>query len=308
MDYTSSMRGLLAQAKKGQQYKRLPKPARICMFIGLLPLIVECAVLIAIYYCVNFIQKLICAPADFLNGFLKQERDGVKHLSQAIMYAIAFPMVFLFKVMLSFLSVYMYLIWFLIMCLTYLVTLGAIKWQPYLFDVKYEEEEVKYEFTPSADAGKVWSYVQVFLFVLYFVGMILQLIGPIETRLVTSYWDTYYTYSTTHIVVGIVFCAIYTVVTTLVLLIFFRKKKPNENVLPDAIPDSAFSYDLSIEEIEIPQNVKSIGSFAFRGCANLKKIRYEGTVDDWISIQKGPGWNEGVPAKYVFCKDASVAI
>ena len=48
-----------------------------------------------------------------------------------------------------------------------------------------------------------------------------------------------------------------------------------------------------------------IGDSAFAGCKSLKEIRFAGTKKQWEAVQKGDGFNEGVPAGTVICADGT---
>lgn len=81
--------------------------------------------------------------------------------------------------------------------------------------------------------------------------------------------------------------------------------------LPDSLTSigaSAFYNCKSITSITIPISVKSIDWYAFQYCTKLTSINYEGTLDQWLSIEKGHGWNNLVPATKVICTDGSIYI
>ena len=71
------------------------------------------------------------------------------------------------------------------------------------------------------------------------------------------------------------------------------------------IGEGAFSdYEFdSLQKINIPKSVKSIGDYAFEGCHNLTSINYEGTIEEWEKITKGNGWNSNMFASYIQCTD-----
>ena len=221
MDYSKQIKGLFVEAKQGSQYKRFSSGTKVCTFIGLLPFIIESILLIAVYYIMNFACKLISAPVDYLNGFLKEERDNINHLTQAIIYAIGFPIIFMFKIVLGFLACLMYVLWFLIMCLSYIITLRAIRWQPFLFDAKYDTEYNNINYVSNTNAVKTWSIIQLVLGIIYFAGIVPQLIGPIK-YFVTS---TRYLFMTIHITIGQILCIVYIIVTVICVLSIFRKVK-----------------------------------------------------------------------------------
>ena len=217
MDYNKQIKGLITEAKQGLQYARFTSSTKTRMFIGLLPFIIENILLIAIYHIFNFACKLISAPVDYLNSFLKEERDGVRHLTQAVIYAIGFPIIFMFKITLSFLACSMYILWFMIMCLSYIITLGAIRWQPFLFDAKYNIKYDSTNYTPTVQTAKNWSIFQLILFIFYTIGFILVVIGPIY-----GYNYGFY-YFDTHVTIGKIFLITYEIITIICIVSIFRK-------------------------------------------------------------------------------------
>lgn len=304
MDYTKNIGGLFRQVRENAQYQRFPSWVKVCMFIGLLPFLLALIFLTISYYCINFLCKLISAPADYLNCFLKQEGEGVKHLTQAILYWIAFPIIFIFKVLLSFLSTYMYVIWFLIMCITYLVTLGGVDWQPYLFDANYDAERKPIAYKPSINTAKVWTIIQISLFIIFLVGILLQVI-PFERRVHDYYYGYYYAPNPVPATIGRIFTSLYEIITVVGIICIFGKAK---EISSSIIKAKKYTNNKSIQQITIPVSITKIGDYAFYGCDNLTKIFYDGTCDEWNLIEKGVLWNYGTPAKYVSCADGDVLL
>ena len=70
----------------------------------------------------------------------------------------------------------------------------------------------------------------------------------------------------------------------------------------------AFKYCVNLKSITICECLKFIEEFAFMGCVNLTTINYNGTIEDWLAIDKWDRWNELVPATYVKCIDGIVGI
>lgn len=73
-----------------------------------------------------------------------------------------------------------------------------------------------------------------------------------------------------------------------------------------ALADSLFYNCAQLRRITIPVSVSAIGDNAFNGCSALNIINYEGTVEQWVSIEKGSNWNKGVPATMVHCSNGDV--
>ena len=45
-----------------------------------------------------------------------------------------------------------------------------------------------------------------------------------------------------------------------------------------------------IEEITLPNTIQNIKGLSFVGCTSLSKIIYNGTVEEWNSIEKEENW------------------
>ena len=73
-----------------------------------------------------------------------------------------------------------------------------------------------------------------------------------------------------------------------------------------SIDSVAFGYCTSLESITIPLSVTSIELFAFLGCISLKNIFYKGTKQQWKSIDKRHGWDDGTPDYTVHCTDGDL--
>ena len=71
---------------------------------------------------------------------------------------------------------------------------------------------------------------------------------------------------------------------------------------------SAFRDCTSLTSVTIPDSVTSIGSDAFSGCTSLESVRFEGTVAEWNSVDKGSLWKHNCPFTEVVCSDGSVTV
>ena len=88
------------------------------------------------------------------------------------------------------------------------------------------------------------------------------------------------------------------------------------NLTSIIIPDSVTSIDnyafdgcTSLTSITIGNGVTSIGEEAFWECTGLTSITFNGTIEEWCSISKGPYWNVGVPRTCkVNCTDGDISI
>lgn len=56
------------------------------------------------------------------------------------------------------------------------------------------------------------------------------------------------------------------------------------------IGEHAFSDCESLEEIVIPNSVNYIGGALFFGCDQLKTVCFDGTLEEWMAVEKDPSW------------------
>ncbi|MDE5721207.1 MAG: leucine-rich repeat domain-containing protein [Clostridia bacterium] len=63
----------------------------------------------------------------------------------------------------------------------------------------------------------------------------------------------------------------------------------------------------NITSISISSKISAIGAQAFYGCLNLQTISYTaGTVNEWLAIPKGDGWDFGIMSYRVECRDGTI--
>lgn len=54
------------------------------------------------------------------------------------------------------------------------------------------------------------------------------------------------------------------------------------------------------------KNLKRLDQYAFHSCTSLFRIFYDGTVNDWNSIEKGEGWDFGCGEYSVVCTNGTI--
>ena len=75
-----------------------------------------------------------------------------------------------------------------------------------------------------------------------------------------------------------------------------------------SIGDHAFEGCRSLISITIPESVTRIGEWEFVDCSSLTSIVYEGTKEQWNTVDKGFYWNYNIPATHVQCSDGKVTL
>lgn len=81
--------------------------------------------------------------------------------------------------------------------------------------------------------------------------------------------------------------------------------------LPDnlkTLGEEAFRGCSSLCQITLPKSIQSLGKYAFMSCSSLEEITFEGTTKKWESITKGALIWDRVPANVVHCSDGDVPL
>ena len=191
MVYQKAIKGLIAEAKQGLRFQELDTTRKVLLIIGLVPLIILTALLVAEYYILLFFYKGFAAPLDYLHKLVKDEAKDVKHATQFAIYWLAFPFIFFLYVLQSFAAFLFYFLWFEVMVSMYLVTLGGVKFQPFLMDAKFGDE-IYWELKPRDTGITVFTVLLIIFDLLvavnglYTLG-ILEIFESYEIYEITSY-------------------------------------------------------------------------------------------------------------------------
>ena len=75
------------------------------------------------------------------------------------------------------------------------------------------------------------------------------------------------------------------------------------------IADDGFKGCYSLKKVVLPASITAIGENAFKDCVMLEEIVFEGTTQQWQSIEKGLGWNSGINSGcVVVCTDGTIPV
>ena len=86
MNYSALLKGLSNEVKTKSNLKKLHIAVRIILTIIFIPLIVGFFFAKLGFWFTMFMYKMIAAPAEYLNAWLEERKDGVQHTTQAVMY------------------------------------------------------------------------------------------------------------------------------------------------------------------------------------------------------------------------------
>lgn len=131
-DFLVSMNRLWGMSFSFRTYKKVPLVAAIFAGIILWPVLLLSLLFSLVYYCNAIFLKICTIPLEYLTNLLHDEGKDVKHATQAVIYLIGFPLVFLMNVVRSFLTISLVIQYAIISFLNYLWTLKGFEFHPYL--------------------------------------------------------------------------------------------------------------------------------------------------------------------------------
>lgn len=187
MDYSALVKQLTLEMKKGVQYKRMDKPFRILTVIAMIPLIVAFVLSKLGFWFTLFFYKMLSSPADALHKWLRDQKDDVQHATQAVIYLVCLPAIFGLQLLLAACSFTFFVQWFVLMIEGYLLSLGGIKWQPFVTEASFGEDAAV-DYKPGKIGAMVFSGVaigSVALGILF--SAVTALVALIAPEAVTAY-------------------------------------------------------------------------------------------------------------------------
>ena len=141
MDYLKLLKGLKKEWKEAgrARYKKLPIAFRIIFTVLFIGLRISFFFARLAYWFTWFFFKGFSAPADYLEAWLKAQKDTVGQIAQAVLYLVCMPAIFSMRIVLAFNSFAFFFQWFGLELTAYILTLGATKWQPVVTDAEFAE-------------------------------------------------------------------------------------------------------------------------------------------------------------------------
>ncbi len=134
MDLLDTYNSLLKESLMLKSYRHLKLWQAILVALVLLPFILSYVLIMLIYGIAAIIYKLISCPFDYLYGFVKQEGKEVNHATQAVIYIVAFPLIFFLRCIMAFMIFYMSIVHLSASLDGYVATFGGITFSPFLLN------------------------------------------------------------------------------------------------------------------------------------------------------------------------------
>ncbi len=139
-NYIQGVTAVIKEAQKIKQYKAMPLAFAIVIGVLMLPFAIAALFFAISIYIFGYLFSVISEPVQKLHELLKGEGRELKHASQFIIYFLSWSFIFSAYAFLSILSVILNILYSIFAILTYICTLGGIK-----FHVFARNEDISVE-------------------------------------------------------------------------------------------------------------------------------------------------------------------
>ncbi len=192
MNYSKLLRGFTKEFGQFSQYKKLGQPLKTLAIVGMLPFLIFTFALIGIMYVYVFLFNCIASAVEYLEHWLKDFKKDVSNgIAEAVVYLVTLPVIYVFRCILSLFAFTYYILWFEMMCVTYISSLAGIRWQPFISSAIYEDEIVVVAKTKK----RISRIIITIIFALFcFVAMFKIILFIISKSITASDFETYRAY------------------------------------------------------------------------------------------------------------------
>lgn len=134
MDLFNKFKDLVKESLQCKSFKGLSVVSIILCSIILAPFIAVYACGLLIYWLIATVYRFGCNMLDYVHAFVKKERSEVRHGTEVVIYLVAFPTLFLMKLINAILALVIMLVHLFVSLVGYIATLGGIRFSPFLYD------------------------------------------------------------------------------------------------------------------------------------------------------------------------------
>jgi hypothetical protein len=138
MNYSLLLKQKRAELFSAFQYKELNGPLRVLAVIATLGFWIGAAGTLVVSYIFLFGYQCVASSSNYLECWVKDNRRGINPITEAVLYLVTMPFIFLLRCILSLFSIVFFFFWFMLNCYGYIASLGSIEWQPFISDVDLE--------------------------------------------------------------------------------------------------------------------------------------------------------------------------
>ena len=142
MDYLKLLQNLKNEFKavNTAKYEKMDTALKLLLTVVFIPLRVGFILGGFLYWFTWLFFKAFAAPVDYLAIWVEKQKENLGDISKAVLLLVCMPVIFFQQIILAFNSFAFFFQWFGLMLYAYIMTLGAIRWQPVITDAKFDEE------------------------------------------------------------------------------------------------------------------------------------------------------------------------
>ena len=156
MTYQDKIKGLFSEALQGINYSYISPNLRKIMVVILSPIILSSILLYTTFTVLDFLYRLLIGPCEYLEQWVDKKRENVHWLTEAVIFSITLPFIFLSRILISLYANIYEITWLLLLITTYIATLGGVRWQAYIIDAEYD---CKYTWSFKKDKNTLNTYL-----------------------------------------------------------------------------------------------------------------------------------------------------
>ena len=127
IDFLAKMKTLLKEALKFKKYKQMHPCLAVFTGIFMIPVVLMSCAVTAFLAFLSFVYTVFASPVKFLHALVSGEGQNVKHATQAVIYFLSWPTVFVCYLFISLLLLLILPTYALLSALLYVWTLGGFK-------------------------------------------------------------------------------------------------------------------------------------------------------------------------------------
>lgn len=132
MEFINNYKAMIRETFELRSFKRMNVVMAVFCGITAIPLMLIYAIVTLIYGALLILHLFLDTPADYIFRFLKREGKDVQNGTQAIMYLIGFPLVFILKFATGLLTFVLFIFHMLSTLLGFLATFGGVTISPFI--------------------------------------------------------------------------------------------------------------------------------------------------------------------------------
>ena len=259
VDFSKGMTTLLKESFKFKKYKALHPFFAVVVGLCQLPYVLISFLTAAAIYVFDFIVGVLAYPFEQVHGLIRREKDEVRGAAEAVIYFLSWPFLFLFYIILTFMTFVLNVLYVVAALTTFIWSLGGFKFHLFLSRAGDIKKDVKGKYSHAVSI--VFTVIVGVLFILLpiILGLItfatkggdVYVLDPLTQQLILNPYNDFGFCLGEAFIVGIAVCSVFSLLYTLIAYAPFPRVK--ETVV-DADPvEAAPAVEAFVEEAYVEE-------------------------------------------------------